>query len=293
MKDFTVIARGKINLSLNITGACDCMHTLDSVIASVDVFDTVQISFDNSGDTRAEFYSGEGKPTAIPPVNSVTKAVDFLRKYISGLGATVKVVKGIPMGGGLGGSSADASAVIAAARFAFGLDESVVSDCVAVGSDVPMTSVGGYLRVGGIGEKITRLNSRPLNIVIASYGDSVNSGSAYSKFDELYPQKRYCPSDNDLLAESLNVGDISGIAKQISNALYEPVKLLCPKTEKLISRINGCGAIKSFLTGSGGCCCGLFDCAESAAEAAEQLRRKGLYAVSTVTGKIGCEIKQN
>ena len=45
----TVKARGKINLSLNITGVHGGMHILDSVVAPVDVYDIVSVKFTGTG----------------------------------------------------------------------------------------------------------------------------------------------------------------------------------------------------------------------------------------------------
>ena len=65
--------------------------------------------------------------------------------------AAVHLTKRIPLGGGLGGGSADAAAVL---RWAGCTDPDVA---VRLGADVPFCLVGGRARVEGVGEKVTPL----------------------------------------------------------------------------------------------------------------------------------------
>ena len=65
--------------------------------------------------------------------------------------AAVHVHKAIPAGGGLGGGSADAAAVL---RWA-GVDDVAVA--TALGADVPFCLVGGRARVRGVGEQVEPL----------------------------------------------------------------------------------------------------------------------------------------
>ena len=62
--------------------------------------------------------------------------------------AAVRLTKRIPVGGGLGGGSADAAAVL---RWAGCADVSVAAD---LGADVPFCVAGGRARVEGIGERV-------------------------------------------------------------------------------------------------------------------------------------------
>ncbi|NNE12480.1 MAG: 4-(cytidine 5'-diphospho)-2-C-methyl-D-erythritol kinase, partial [Ilumatobacter sp.] len=77
--------------------------------------------------------------------NLVIKALGLARRR-----ANVHVVKRIPHGGGLGGGSADAAAVL---RWAgFGRSASALERASTIGADVPFCLVGGRARVTGIGE---------------------------------------------------------------------------------------------------------------------------------------------
>ena len=78
--------------------------------------------------------------------NLITRALAAV-----GREAAVHVVKRIPLGGGLGGGSTDAAAVL---RWAGCNDLDVAR---ALGSDVPFSVPGGRALVEGTGEKITPL----------------------------------------------------------------------------------------------------------------------------------------
>ena len=73
------------------------------------------------------------------------------RSPLVGRSASVRIVKRIPAGAGLGGGSADAAAVL---RWAGDTDLAVA---VRLGADVPFCVRGGRARVTGVGEKVEPL----------------------------------------------------------------------------------------------------------------------------------------
>ena len=279
-------ARGKINLSLNITGASGGMHLLDSVTAPVDIFDIVNLSFTFDGKTEVSFAPKkdcgfEFLPAAVPANNTVVKALDFLKSFCPKIGARAFVEKGIPLGGGLGGSSADAAAVLAAAvklyPEIFERNE-VMRGSVRVGSDVPLMFAGCFSRMSGAGENVERLDYFLLHTVIARKGSEVFSGKAYAEFDRLNPSRKLCPSDNDALSRALGAGDLRGVAAQTGNALTKASKAFCPEIENVINMLNSSGAAAAWMTGSGNCCCGLFESESAAISAAKILNESGVWA---------------
>lgn len=280
MKSVEIRAHAKVNLSLNVTGALGELHTLESVVSGVDLHDDICVSFNRSGEIQTRFFAGD-ELCEIPEENSVTKAVRFLRRYLPRLGANVAVRKNIPLAGGLGGSSADAAAVISAAISFFPeLDEdgNIIAESAAVGSDVPVMTAGGCAVMGGTGGVIRPIDSCELHLAIACGKGGVQSGAAYKLFDELYPQKSYCPSDTQRLVRALNAGDLKAIAPELKNALTEPARKLCGSVDIALTAIERTGAAAVFMTGSGNCCCGLYETEHKAREAAEKLRASGLWA---------------
>ena len=278
-KSAKIRARAKVNLALNIEGTRDRMHILDSVLVSVDLFDELEVHFNDSRDLAVEFYdrfSGERMP--VPENDTVTRALCYLRSYIPGLGGSVSVRKGIHVGGGLGGSSADASAVIFAAKELYGLNDSVTAGSVTVGSDVPAMVCGGALRLRGVGENVEKFTCPQLHLVIASKGGSVSTREAFSEFDRMYPAANYAPSDIPTLIASLKSGGVTSAAKNMHNALTLPSIKLCPEISEVLDSISETNVIARFMTGSGSCCCGLYNSEENAHKAVEYLRKNGIRA---------------
>ncbi len=293
--EYTVKACGKVNLSLNITGVQNGMHVLDSVTASVDIADTVAVRFRRDGKIAVRFVPAEDQAFApfetqqIGENNTVTKAVLFLQRFCPDLGADVTVRKGIPLAGGLGGSSADAAAVLAAAQQALPQvagNAAMVHECVAIGSDVPVLLHGGGVRMQGIGQQLQAVPVPVLHLAIAHGTQGVLSKDAYRVFDEMYAQKRFCPTDTQALLRALQSGCVQEIAPHLQNALERPACALCPSLSDTFAAVRDTGAAAVFLTGSGNCCCGLYESAAASAAAAAQLRRQGLFATAARAGAI-------
>ena len=122
----------------------DGYHELDAEMVTLDLADELEL--DDGGDgLDVEAGAGRaGRRPARPP--ATTSSTGPWRPC--GRRAGVRLVKRIPLGGGLGGGSADAAAVL---RWAGCTDLDVAA---ALGADVPFCLVGGRARVEGIGERV-------------------------------------------------------------------------------------------------------------------------------------------
>lgn len=139
----TLLARAKLTLSLRVTGVRDDgYHLIDSEMVTLDLADEVTFA-DGDGLT----VTGPGDAVPAGADNLVARAL-----AVTGRRAAVHLVKRIPAGGGLGGGSADAAAVL---RWAGVTDPAVA---VGLGADVPFCLVGGRARVRGIGEQVEPLD---------------------------------------------------------------------------------------------------------------------------------------
>ncbi|HMC40402.1 MAG TPA: 4-(cytidine 5'-diphospho)-2-C-methyl-D-erythritol kinase [Acidimicrobiales bacterium] len=138
------LARAKLTLSLRITGVRpDGYHLIDAEMVTLDLAD--RLSFE-PGDSFTVTGSGAGGPVPDGPDNLVRRALTAV-----GRRAAVTLEKRIPTGGGLGGGSADAAAVL---RWAGAADPELA---VRLGADVPFCLTGGRARVSGIGEIVEPL----------------------------------------------------------------------------------------------------------------------------------------
>ncbi len=179
----TVAAPAKLTLSLRVTGVrADGYHLIDAEMVTLDWHDTLTIDPAGRGLT-ADGPFAAGMP--LDDSNLVARALAHVDRT-----AAVHIHKQLPHGGGLGGGSADAAAVL---RWA-GYGDTV--GAAALGADVAFCLVGGRARVCGIGEIVEPLPFAPLDITLVIPPLTVSTPLAYRMWDELGgPQS---DADNDL-----------------------------------------------------------------------------------------------
>src|SRR5438045_6147000 len=135
-----IAAPAKVNLFLEVlTKRPDGFHELETLMAAVDLFDTLEVRPGPAGEIDLE-CDPPGLPTG--PENLVYAAADRLRRRAGrpGLGAAVRLTKRIPTRAGLAGGSSDAAATRVGLNrvWDLGLGKPEVAAVAAeVGSDVP------------------------------------------------------------------------------------------------------------------------------------------------------------
>jgi len=138
------LALAKLTLSLRITGVRpDGYHLLDADMVTIDLADELWFG---PGDALVveDAVAGPGSPLTVGagPDNLVRRALELI-----GRKASVRLVKRIPAGAGLGGGSADAAAVL---RWAGRQGD--VERARELGADVAFCARGGRARVSGVGD---------------------------------------------------------------------------------------------------------------------------------------------
>ncbi len=172
----TLRAPAKLTWSLEITGRRDDgYHLLRSEMVSLDLADTLEVDAAGSG---VVVRDGDGLLRDVvlrERDNLVTRALE-----LAGKSAAVVLHKRIPVGGGLGGGSSDAAAIL---RWANVRDLSVAA---TLGGDVPFCVIGGRALVEGIGDVVTPLSyeRREITLVLPSFG--VSTPACYQAFDEMW-----------------------------------------------------------------------------------------------------------
>jgi 4-diphosphocytidyl-2-C-methyl-D-erythritol kinase len=165
-------APAKLTLMLRITGRrADGYHLIDAEMVTLDLADELVVQRGRSGIEVGGPFA-QGVPT--DGTNLVSRALER-----AGVAAAVHIEKRIPHGGGLGGGSADAAAVL---RWAGVADPATA---VAIGADVPFCVVGGRARVRGIGEHVEPLafEARAVTLIIPPL--RVPTAAVYRVWDEL------------------------------------------------------------------------------------------------------------
>jgi 4-diphosphocytidyl-2-C-methyl-D-erythritol kinase len=178
----TLLAPAKLTLELRVVGVrADGYHLIDAEMVSLAWADTLTITPGGTGLT-ADGPFAAGMP--LDDSNLVSKAL-----RLAGVGAAVHLHKSIPHGGGLGGGSSDAAAVL---RWA-GYDD--VQAAAQLGADVSFCLVGGRARVRGIGEVVEPLPFEPLDITLVVPPLAVSTPAAYRAWDDLGGPRSDGPND--------------------------------------------------------------------------------------------------
>ena len=164
-------APAKLTLGLAVTGVRDDgYHLIDAEMVTLELHDVLT------------FRPGDGLVVVGPFAHGVpTDDTNIVRRALrlAGRAAAVEIDKRIPHGGGLGGGSADAAAVL---RWA-GIDD--LDAAATLGADVPFCVAGGRARVRGIGEIVEPLPlvDEEITLVIPPFGCS--TPAVYRAWDEL------------------------------------------------------------------------------------------------------------
>lgn len=268
-------AFAKANLSLNIVGKDETtgLHEIDSVMMSLDKFDTVTVTERDDDRINVRFLNAD-----IGEDNTALRAALAVKENIGGV--DIEIEKGIPIGAGLGGSSADGAAVLRALDVLYKLPERGVDMrkvALSVGSDVPFMLSGGLARVRGTGDDMFFIENKLQLFIVGLMSDSVFTARAYADFDKLYAERSYCPTDTDKLCAALLDGENSAL-EFFDNALYRPAVMQSSAIERNASLLRSHGAV-TCMTGSGGMVLGYFTDLEKFAACAHALRSADGFCV--------------
>jgi 4-diphosphocytidyl-2-C-methyl-D-erythritol kinase len=149
-------APAKLNLFLHVTGRrADGYHELQTLFQLIDLCDTIAISVREDGQIERPV----GPPDVPCEADLTVQAARALQSATgTRLGATLKVRKRIPRGGGLGGGSSDAATTLLALNevWSCGLSlNELASLSLPLGADVPVFVQGSSAWAEGVGERLT------------------------------------------------------------------------------------------------------------------------------------------
>lgn len=284
MNQVKVISYAKLNLSLEITGQKDGYHQLDSFVTSIDLGDCIRLKKRKDSLVNVVMH-GQGSESIPPEHNVAVRAGEaFVQKYgVSG--ADITVFKDIPMGAGLGGSSADAAGVLNGMAKLYGVDDPAGLKSLAdsLGSDTGYMLRGGFARMTGRGEQVWRLRQpeTPLCFLLVCPPSSVSTGKCYALFDELG-----CGSQKgrtEACIQSFLEGKYADMGASFYNALYPPACALNADVGAAYEALKGFSPSGVCMSGSGSGVFALFENRELCEWARSRYRGKGrAYVVKTV-----------
>ena len=257
MNYLRVKSYAKINLSLDILGVQDGYHLIDSVAPTIDICDIIAVKTRKDALVGITMH-GLGSEAIPPESNNAVKAAEAFVSAYSTTGADITVWKNIPMGAGLGGSSADAAGVLNALASLYGIGDADGIKAIAdsLGSDTGYMLTGGYARISGRGERVRPLDcDLKLDIGLLIPKTGVSTGACYALSDSIGEKVR----TSDDVERALSEGDRLKLGKALSNGLYAPAKTLNADVGRAHEELEAFAPLGVSMTGSGSAVYAIFE----------------------------------
>ncbi|XLM23313.1 4-(cytidine 5'-diphospho)-2-C-methyl-D-erythritol kinase [Chromobacterium piscinae] len=235
-------APAKLNLLLHVVGKRpDGYHLLETVFRFIDFGDTLQLAVRDDGEIELL------TPTdGVPPEQDLTVRAARLLQQESGcrLGASIKLEKRTPMGGGLGGGSSDAATALIALNRLWGLAwprERLQALGLQLGADVPVFIFGRSALATGVGEVLEPVSLKPAWYLVIHPQVHVPTTAIFRNFSQ------------GMLTELGRLGIMRSLetTQQRRNDLQSVVEKRFPAVNEVLSELRKYGS--PLMTGSGSC----------------------------------------
>jgi 4-diphosphocytidyl-2-C-methyl-D-erythritol kinase len=262
LPDSSVIARapGKINLVLRVgPRRADGYHDLLTCFQAVDIWETValspadEFSIAVSGDVNLGEIPLDGNNLAMKAVAAVARATGRTDAV------AILIDKKVPVGGGMGGGSADAAATLIAINelWRTGLSQvELLTIAAELGSDVPFLLEGGTAIGRGRGEILEPIKSLALSWVIVPSMEHLATPGVYGRLDELRADVDVVLPESlpDAFLDALYRGDPEALAPHLINGMAQASLDLEPELEATLEMGITSGALAVMVSGSGPTC---------------------------------------
>lgn len=267
MKKIKLKIPAKINLTLDVLGVKDGYHTIQSLVTSVSVYDTVTLV--KRKDKRITLKEIGLKSGCSVVDNNAFKSAKAFKDAYSTLGVDIILEKTIPVGGGMGGSSADIALVLKGMRDLFGIDADIKTIADGLGSDSGYMIDGGWAVISDRGNVVNpvKIDSK-LYLLLITEQTPISARECYRRFDKA---GIYSPECTYGAVNALKSGDVDKFFSVIKNDLFAPAKEIVPKVSENLSALMLAGAPKALMTGSGSVVYGIFKTAKDRNKAYKKL----------------------
>ncbi len=287
----TAKAYAKINWALDILATRENgYHELDMLMQSISLHDT--LTFKPAEDIS---FFIDGKPDPYAEKNLIVRAARLLQEETGCRdGVHMELSKRTPAMAGLGGGSADCAAALIVLNRMWELnlsEEKLYELGFRLGADVPFCLMGGFARVGGLGEQLQAMKASdaPEMLLIMPDG-GLSTGAVFKGYDGT---ERIMPKvDIDAAARALEAGDYSALDRAAYNVLTAPAAQVSSAVSKALDRLKQNGAIFARMSGSGSAVFGVFENADAAARAHKILRMEYDFCERITTSPYGVEISE-
>jgi 4-diphosphocytidyl-2-C-methyl-D-erythritol kinase len=249
-----VRAPAKVNLRLRILAReASGYHQLETIFLRLELADVVRVrrargqSFDVSGEVSAAALGPTEKNLAWRAARAYAEAAE-LRD-----GWAIELEKHIPIGGGLGGGSADAGAVL---RALDAMSPSPLGDAhllalaATLGADVPFLTSTCTCALGwGRGERLLALDAPPVrDVVLLVPAFGINTAEAYGW---LSSHSRAVLPDEPGVLDPAALATWEGISTIAVNDFETVVAAHHPVLAAMVEALRAAGCAPAMLSGSG------------------------------------------
>lgn len=272
-------APAKVNLCLRVVGKRgDGYHLIETVMVPVSLYDDIIITC-SKGRTDAETASASLKITCDHPLVpggrknlAYQAAALLLKKSRIRLPVSIHIHKRIPVGGGLGGGSSDAAAVLVGLNRLLRLGyqpKKLCSLAASLGADLPFFIYGRPARARGIGDRLSAIRAAgKLWMVILYPGFPVSTRWVYGNYRSKLTKS----------IENTSITFLRGKRKKLTRFLVNDLEQVTmrryPRIALLKERLVQEGAEGALMSGSGSSVVGIFATRYRAAKAFRRLRRE-------------------
>ena len=279
MKSYTIKSYAKVNVGLQILNQRpDGFHNINTVFQELDFHDTIKLKKKDSG---CEFYSNV-KWLNNDSTNLCVLAFEKLSEEYDIGGISINLVKKIPSGGGLGGGSSNAAAILKGLCHLYSIDpvyEKLSKIALTIGADVPFFLKGGTQIASGIGEQLVELNgiiNGVYLLIIPKF--KIDTRWAYKSFKKFLQRPKVEVNFADLLGRDKTP------FKLFENDFESIVIPAYPEIAIIKEKLWSCKPRFVSLSGSGSTVFGIFD-DEADAKSAESLfsHRYSTFIANPVT----------
>lgn len=277
-------AFAKLNLSLEVLGRRpDGYHDLRTIFQTISLADHIEVAFTPGRKTDVALDSSVEIAN-----NLIVRAAQLILEESNAKGLVqFSLKKRIPMGGGLGGGSTDAAAVLLALPVLTGRAlawERLLEIGGSLGSDVPFFLIGGTAFGLGRGTEVYPISDieRTHGLIVAS-GVHVSTPDAYRALGRPLTCDGPSPKINNSQRVALAIGGerVAGDWSEFCSNDFEPVVFRqYPKLRAIKQKLKGLGARPALMTGSGSAIFGVFSNSEDVQIAMASLRNQQVFPIT-------------
>ena len=264
----------KINLDLRVLNRRpDGYHELRAIFQTISLADTIDVEY-LPGRTRIDIKSNLNIAD-----NLIVRAADSVLRATRRTGRLGFVLKKrIPLGGGLGGGSSNAAAVLLALPFVLGRPlpiEKLMELAADLGSDVPFFLLGGTAVGLGRGTELYPLPDLPSRpAVLITPGIHVSTAEAYARLGRKAAIAPDAPAIDNFQSVAWRISTGSSITDWGGVNDFESVVFrLHPQLKSIKGKLLKLGARPALMSGSGSTLFGIFASRELRDRAVESFRK--------------------